>query len=764
MKTPQLFEQEVLRLARNRWPSAENSGSEKIAGKERDGVFITEECVHLVECTVSREKDKAQKDLGKLFELYKQFRRTHAEKAIKGWFVTQYEPTADQRACIKDIKGAPDGFFNVVSFAQFQSKLVDSHEYLQLRERHKFGSIYDPKTGNATVDVAYIEVGLNITGDLTPRSTEYIANQCLVGDRFTLLGEYGVGKSMTLRAIFRHLARTHRENKTHLFPIYLNLREHQGQPDPAEILERHGRSIGFPNPSQLVRAWKAGYVTLLLDGFDEVSSQGLQGAWRRLRDARSASMAGLKRLITESPEACGIALAGREHFFDSEEERRKALGQNAAWRNVRLDEFTDDQIRTLIAQFGFTGSIPAWIPARPLLLTTLFAQGLTSEGTQELSAIEDPSLGWNLLLDEVCSREARIEKSGVSGENVRAILEALATLARTKENGVGPLSVDDIVGAFNSECGFSPADEALIVLQRLPGLGRDGSSLDESRAFVDLDFVDACRAGDFARFCLQPFDPKCAGRLAKTRIPLGQIGVGVAAAALETARFSDGNVTAAIKALDRLVISERGATPFDVVNLALKMEKGVSEPMQVNELVIDRFEVDGSRADMAYISFSDCLFSSIELGADVTASCCPKFQKCIIQELDGRISAKDLPAECFSESEVITFLSSAGTTSAALGLDVPPGTRVLMTVLKKLFVQSLSGRQENGLFRGLDGFHQSKVGPVLATLQRHRLITKSERAGNTLWIPVRRLRSRALSMITSPSTSTDAAIVEVRKL
>jgi hypothetical protein len=33
--------------------------------------------------------------------------------------------------------------------------------------------------------------------------------------------------------------------------------------------ERHGRNIGFPNPSQLVRAWKAGYAVLLLDGFDE---------------------------------------------------------------------------------------------------------------------------------------------------------------------------------------------------------------------------------------------------------------------------------------------------------------------------------------------------------------------------------------------------------------------------------------------------------------------------------------------------------------
>jgi AraC-like DNA-binding protein len=341
MNTPEDFEQEVRRIARYRWPSAEYSGSEIIAGRERDGVFVTEDCVHFVECTTSREKAKAEKDLGKLFELFKNHRQNYSDKAIKCWFVTKYEPTADQRSCRKGIKGAPENLFNIVSFAQFQAKLVDSHEYLQLRTQHKFGSIYDPKTGSTTADVRYVEAGLKFSGETELRSVEYVANSCLAGNRYTLLGEYGVGKSMTLREIYRHLAKSHQQSRTHQFPIYLNLREHQGQPDPAEIMQRHARNIGFENPSQLVRAWKAGYVVLLLDGFDEVSSQGLHGAWRRLRDARSASMAGLKRLITESPEKCGIALAGREHFFDTEEERKKSIGQTSTWKDIRLDEFTE---------------------------------------------------------------------------------------------------------------------------------------------------------------------------------------------------------------------------------------------------------------------------------------------------------------------------------------------------------------------------------------------------------------------------------------
>jgi len=445
MTDPHQYEQEVRRIARYRWPSSEYSGSDMVAGRERDGIFITEDCIHLLECTCLREKAKALKDLSKLYELYKVYRKSHPDRAIKCWFVTLNDPTGDQAACRKEIKGAPENLFNILSFALFQAKLVDTHEYLQSREQHKFGSIYDPKTGNTNADIKYIEVGLHCEGENRLLKTEFMAESLLAGARFTLLGEYGVGKSMTLREIFRHLAQRYRQSKTFQFPIYLNLREHQGEQEPAEILERHARNIGFRNPSQLVRAWKAGYVVLLLDGFDEVSSLGLQGAWRRLRDARYASMSGVRRIISESPENCGIAIAGREHFFDTDDERKKSLGQNSKWKDIRLDEFSEEQIAELIKQFGYTGEIPSWIPSKPLLLSTLFAGGLSTDASKKLSLVDNPAAGWDYLLDEVCNREARIE-SGISGENVRAILESLATLCRCKDSGIGPLVPDDIVG------------------------------------------------------------------------------------------------------------------------------------------------------------------------------------------------------------------------------------------------------------------------------------------------------------------------------
>jgi hypothetical protein len=753
------FEAEVLRIARHRWPSAENAGSALIEGQERDGVFITEDCVHLIESTTSRRKDKAETDLKKLFALAQHFRRSHSDRAVKCWFVTQYEPTADQRASATEIKNAPPNLFNLVSFAQFQSKLVDSLEYLQNRDRHKFGSIYDPKTGSATTDLKYIEVGLRAEAGYELLSIDRIANELLAGRRYTLLGEFGVGKSMTLRELYRQLAKKHRQRNTPAFPVFLNLREHQGQQEPAEILERHARNIGFPTPSQLVRAWKAGFVTLLIDGFDEVSSSGLQGAWRRLRDARRASMTGVRRLVSESPVETGIAIAGRGNFFDTKEERNEALGQSGRWVDIRLDEFNEDQIRQLVSQLGFDGEIPTWIPARPLLLTTLLARRPDAPG--DLKFLSDPAAGWDLLLQEVCNREARIEQ-GISGENVRGILEALATLARSKGNGLGPIATQDIMAIFQEECGFSPTDEALVVLQRLPGLGRDASGEGDLRSFVDVDFADACRAGDLVRFCIAPFTGTCSQRLQGTKQVIGNTGTSIVSMKLRKTGFSQGHLTAAIKALDKA--ESAGATRGDLVRLSLDLNIPLQQHIRVEKLLFDEMEIHAGRDDLTMVEFVDCYFKELEISSQVTSLNCPKFVRCLIQTLEGRISDADLPQYSFSECVIEEFPAKAGTTAEVLDLQIPQGARVMIAVLKKLFIRSLSGRKENALHRGLDASHQAKVLPVLNLLRGYGLVTESDRPGDPIWLPNKRLRGRVLQILDSPSTSSDPVLAAARKL
>ena len=91
------FEDEVTPIARLLWPEAEYGGAALEDDRERDGVFISEDFVQLVECTMSRSKDKAVADVGKLTRLIQRMRNKYPTRAVRGWFVTLHEPTADQR-------------------------------------------------------------------------------------------------------------------------------------------------------------------------------------------------------------------------------------------------------------------------------------------------------------------------------------------------------------------------------------------------------------------------------------------------------------------------------------------------------------------------------------------------------------------------------------------------------------------------------------------------------------------------------------------
>jgi AraC-like DNA-binding protein len=316
------FENEVRRVARALWPEARYSGAANVDGRERDGIFETEECIHLLEATTSRKLEKARKDVGKLVALASKLRRSTYHKAVRGWFVTRDEPTADQRQAAEKHKS----FLTVLGFSQFQARLIDARAYLAVRQNYAFGSVRDPVTGGLQPTADYVPLALTELGKPTVRMPDDVVRVLAGGGRVMLLGDYGAGKSMTLQYVHRKLATRYHKGEAAQFPVYLNLRDHYGQTEPAEILERHARTIGFEHPAHLVRAWRAGHVVLLLDGFDEVTGLSMQGLWRKLRDNRYRAMEPVRRLVSEHPAGLGLAIAGRAHFFDTDAERRTALG------------------------------------------------------------------------------------------------------------------------------------------------------------------------------------------------------------------------------------------------------------------------------------------------------------------------------------------------------------------------------------------------------------------------------------------------------
>lgn len=201
------FENDVRRIARARWPSAAYGGAAVFEGRERDGVFETEECIHLIEATVSRKLDKARQDINKLVAHAAKLQKTTSTKVVRCWFVTRDEPTADQRTAGE--KHRPQ--LTVLGFSQFQAGLVDATAYLAARADYAFGSVRDPVTGGNKPKADYIPLTLVEADSGRVYAPADIAQELVTGRRLLVLGDYGAGKSMTLRHIHRSLADRHRK-------------------------------------------------------------------------------------------------------------------------------------------------------------------------------------------------------------------------------------------------------------------------------------------------------------------------------------------------------------------------------------------------------------------------------------------------------------------------------------------------------------------------------------------------------------------------
>lgn len=761
----QHFEDEVRRIARARWPSAKYSGAVTLAGKERDGRFETEEVVNFVEATTSRAQDKARYDAKKLQKAVADQLKTNPMKAAKGWFITKDEPTADQRKMVQE---AGKGQVTAVSFSQFQQSLVDVAGYLEARSNHFFGSVLDPLTRDKTPTVDYVSVGISCRASETPWDIQQIVDGLLCGKRFALLGDYGAGKSMTLRQIYFQLRKRYFRGGSTTFPIYLNLREHSGQKDAVEVLERHARLIGFDSPASLVRAWRAGFVIFLIDGLDEITTLGAQGLWRKLRESRKRSLEAVRQIIRETSADVGLIVAGREHYFDSEGELRSVLGLHADAPILTLNEFTDEQLATYLgrAQVKLQNAFPAWLPTRPLLVGYIASRGLL-ENLSDSERFPDPVDGWDFLLDQICTREARIE-ANLDGQTLRRILERLATMARATQTGLGPLSKQQIQQAFVDICGYDPDEQASLLLQRLPGLGVYRIE-DESRTFIDGELADICRARDIFDFLGAPHSVLQQGAWLESMRPIDR-AVGNAAVRLVGRRMvrdglSEGHIRAAIKAAQN--IDGLNAVNGDLASICIDQCFEIKHPMTVVDISFPEtfLEIDDAARDISGLTYRDCYFSSLEIGRGVPIEFLPRFQSCLLTELVGRVSPSDVPEGCFDEDcEIEKFGESADTVSAIRDTPLSIGERVLLTILRKLYLQSLSGRQENALYRGLDHNEKRLVADVLKCLQSHNLTTLYSRGSGNVWLPIRKELHRVRRIIASPSATRDPAMTAAKQI
>ena len=728
-----------------------------VDGHERDAIVQTPDICFVIEASTSRKREKAQFDAEKTDSLVKKIRRQGF--AAQGILVRLHEPTTDQEAVATKYKST----LYIQSYDQFLSRLFNASNYLQLRLHKPFGSIQDPRSEakhfslprEYYVDIPIIESksGRNLTArEISMRIRDKAA-------RLVVLADFGSGKSMSMREVFHYLREDFLQRRHARFPIYINLRDHSGAKYPDEILERHARDLGISDSGELVRAWRAGYVDLLLDGFDEFAAVGWSAAPYKLRQIRQAVLEAVRKLISESPAHVGILIAGRQHYFDSLREMADALGTHNL-DMAQIEALSEVTARAIVKKYGGGQTVPDWVPSRALLLSYLAAKDFLSESSVRAPIDNPRGHGWNSLLQMIGEREAKQHRA-IDGTSVVMFLERLATLARASSDGLGSFSEEDLSSVFQETCGFPPDDAARILISRLPALA---SLAPESgrRRFIDPDIVDAARAGDIARMIASPYDAALNRAFHDSQHAMGSNGIDRLAFLVDHSKKHQSEIEIAAERATKNGIQ---IAALDLVQLMMAWSIDYSRgAIGFSDLHFPSALFDEDLPDLSLVGFWECTIDTMTIGADINMAHMPRFYNCLIGYLDGIATMGDLPPNVFHNCYVEQLANSVGRNADILNTDLPLAVKVLLTILNKLFHQAGSGRKENAFSRGLDVRARELVPEILEIVQSCGFAVRSRMRNQTVWLPRRDKGRRVTDIMGRPSVSTDELLQRVRSI
>lgn len=746
------FEQEVRNTARALWSTDAGQGAPIVFdGRERDCVFEQEDVTHYIECTTDRTMQKLKDDAKKMMAFRDKMNR--ANRLVRLWFITREEPTADQRTFGKN------SGLNVMSLKEFRKKIIEGSKYIDLRSNYPFGSARDlnNKESESLSDIKYqmTQIVDDATGQVY--ATEQIAEKLLSGQCIVLLGDYGVGKSMTVYDLFRRISKKYLQHETNQVPVVLNLREHWGHKTVTGSLREHASGLDFQKDQQLVRAFNAGQLVMLLDGFDEIAPSPWSRTPQRLKELRNDAVLLVRDFVNRTRGKSGIIVAGREHFFDDRKELLNALGIPTDGLVLTVNEFTPQEAQSYLNRIGITQQLPDWIPYRPLLLATLAATGLLEtviNGTER-----EPAAAWNYLIDQICKRESDIQKP-LDATTIRRILEHLATKVRNSNDESGTVSANDIADAFQRETGREPG-EAAPLLNRLPNLGLTArNQKNGTRSFMDYQMVDALRAGPVSRFLTNPYQTNLeatdwvsglgvlgANLVVRQVLDISSdadvVSLATVAAAEASARWQSPTLTLDIVQIGRIAGASVGLETIDFEGL--KIEQGYAidmdlsyTPLPIN-IHLEVCQIDELTAP-----------DRIPVGLSIT--------QCYIKKIYGISKDASLPnwlsgteIQCFDEE----FTSNAKILEHK---KLPMKVRVLMTILRKLYLQGGGGRLESALYRGMEQSARAHVDEVLANLRRHDLAFEVRVRGQTIWHSMSGMRRRVLAILSNPLSSDDSVL------
>jgi hypothetical protein len=695
-----------------------------------------------IEITERRVLNKVREDVNKLIT-------AKINAAARGIFAQCYaviegEVTPSMREAGKD------HFVTVLSVREFEKMFYDFDNYKYARMQSPFGSSVNPLTGRRD-ESSYVPVSYVVEETGKEVSATAIAEWILDGRHVVLLGEYGSGKSRCLREIFNILSEVAHEK--FLYPLAINLRDCWGLIRAGEIVRRHYTDLGLEElQGSAVRAALAQAAVFLLDGFDEVGSQAWSNDDQRLKSIRARALVGVRDIVEKSE--CGVLIAGREHYFQSAEEMVRALGLNrSSYIVVRAkEEFTEEEIERYFEQRSMDLVVPSWLPRRPLIAQTI-SQLSESEMDKIFGAEGNEAAFWNHFVRVVATRDALINTS-FDADTILAVLVALSRITRSKSNNVGPITLEDLQRAFELAVGKTPVEDASIMLQRLPALGRLGPDSAE-RQFVDVAILDSLRARDVVDICAYGSDQLSQVVEDSWANPLGDLGQRIAA------QLNHRSVRDVVKIISEVSRSKNSVLASDLVAMLTRGDLG---RVDFKNVLVD----DGV---FSVFTFRDRPIENLKIvGSTIYELLLPDdtpenvlLSGCVVGHVAGVSSAASLPN--WVPDTTADRFDAAHNTASIRRIGLSPQHEILTAILKKTFFQPGAGRKEEALLRGLGRISKGNVsGKILNILLQNGILTRFK--GNEGWVyaPNRQYAGRMKSIVELMNKSDDAIWIEVGQL
>lgn len=632
----------------------------------------------------------------------------------------------------------------------FASLLIEYEIYRSARLKHPFGSAVDPKTGEIDA-ISYVPVLYKSVHSERSYGPREIAELLVQGRKIVLLGEFGSGKSRCISEIYGAIAGEW--GATFQFPFAINLRECWGMKTSEELIRRHITSMNLEAmESPAIRVLKRYSGIYLLDGFDELGSQAWSPDESKLRALRAQALSGVRDLV----ESCraGALVAGREHYFSSFEEMITALGlegHNPLILRVN-EEFTTDEMEDYFEAAQISVSLPSWLPRRPLICQTI--SQLTDDDIGRMFSEERREAEfWEHFIDIVCTRDARINDA-FDADTILSVYVELARISRNKPMNVGPFSLRELQQAFENAVGQAPTEDASVMLQRLPSLGRVGAeSVD--RQFVDTYILDGLRAKDIARLPDLTEEARFHVLEEQWSNPLHVLGQRVLARAIEKR-------SGAFHALmARCATAKNGVLTADCVSSFTHVSG--------DRVDYKGLEVAGAtfaNFNMALIAVSNLTIRDSIIEEFLLPSTPPENVSILntaAGTVAGATTATGLPAwaglssvDEYDSVQNVARIRSAGLT---------PAHEIFLAIIKKTFFQRGAGRKEDALLRGFGTGSTSKLaGKVLNLLVRYDILSTFKGKEGVVYTPVRANAGRLEAIRRELVSSADEVWVEVGRL